>query len=117
MGGRRWGIGSASVRCAGGAPRPASSNVSGSCFSNVLVAKGARAIRGLPRRLASANGHFEDAQGGFVPDRTHHLRVSPAYQLFMLALCLFAIASLGIQTILTLSPDTAVILQYADLGV
>src|SRR5687767_11016838 len=40
-------------------------------------------------------------------------RVTP-YQFFMLALCLWALASLGAGTVLRLRPSTLTILAYAD---
>lgn len=39
------------------------------------------------------------------------------YQLFMLALCLFALAALAIDTLLPLDRDVRTILEYADLAV
>lgn len=42
---------------------------------------------------------------------------SVAYQVFMLGLCLYAISALAIEALVKVSPDTAVILDYADLGV
>lgn len=40
--------------------------------------------------------------------------VSPGYQLFMLALCLYALGALAIQTTVHLEPGTRSILDYAD---
>jgi len=39
------------------------------------------------------------------------------YELFMLGLCIYALAVLGIQTLGSLEPQTAAILEYADLAV
>jgi voltage-gated potassium channel len=39
--------------------------------------------------------------------------ISP-YQLFMLALCIFALSLVGVETVLQLDPATSTILQYAD---
>lgn len=41
-------------------------------------------------------------------------QISHAYQLFMMYLCLYAIASLGLQTLGNLEPATVQILDYAD---
>jgi voltage-gated potassium channel len=43
--------------------------------------------------------------------------VSPGYQLFMLALCLYALGALAIQTTVHLEPGTRSILDYADYAV
>ncbi len=43
--------------------------------------------------------------------------VSPSYQLFMLALCLYALAALAIQATVQLEPETRSILDYADYAV
>jgi voltage-gated potassium channel len=40
-----------------------------------------------------------------------------AYQLFMLALCVFALAALGVETLAPLQPATRQILEYADTAV
>ena len=42
---------------------------------------------------------------------------SPGYQLFMLALCLYALGVLAVQTAKQLEPSTAAILEYADYAV
>lgn len=42
---------------------------------------------------------------------------SPAYELFILSLSLFAILSLAVQTALYLDPESRTILEYADLGI
>ncbi len=39
---------------------------------------------------------------------------SPVYQLFMLVLCLFALAALAVQTTIRIQPETSAILDYAD---
>ncbi len=39
---------------------------------------------------------------------------SPAYQLFMLVLCLYALGGLAAQRMVALSPDTRGVLEYAD---
>lgn len=44
-------------------------------------------------------------------------RASPSYQLFMLALCLYALAALVIQTAVHLEPETRSVLDYADYAV
>ena len=43
--------------------------------------------------------------------------VSPGYQLFMLVLCFYALAQLGIQTLVHLEPATRAVLDYADFVV
>lgn len=40
---------------------------------------------------------------------------SPGYQLFMLALCVFALASLAARSTLALAPEAGSVLEYADL--
>lgn len=42
---------------------------------------------------------------------------SPGYQLFMLALCLYALGVLAMQTATQLDPSTAAILEFADYAV
>lgn len=42
---------------------------------------------------------------------------SPLYQVFMLALCLFALLALAVQTTVRLAPGSATILQHADFAV
>lgn len=42
---------------------------------------------------------------------------SPAYQLFMLALCVFALVALAIQTTIDLDPEVSAVLGYADFAV
>jgi len=42
---------------------------------------------------------------------------SPAYQLFMLVLCLLALASLAARLVTSMDPETVVVLDYADLAV
>ncbi|MBM3273306.1 hypothetical protein FJY94_08745 [Candidatus Kaiserbacteria bacterium] len=42
---------------------------------------------------------------------------SPSYELFMLALCLYALGSLAVEAVTPLSPATRVILHHADYGV
>lgn len=44
-------------------------------------------------------------------------RRSQSYQLFMLALCLYAMGALAARSFLRLSSDTIQILEYADIGV
>lgn len=46
-----------------------------------------------------------------------HRSASPGYQIFMLALCLYALGALAAQSVIRLSPGTRVILDYADYGV
>jgi voltage-gated potassium channel len=46
-----------------------------------------------------------------------NLALSPAYQLFMLVLCLFALGTLAARTLMQLEPSTAGILDLADRGV
>ena len=47
------------------------------------------------------------------PEHAEH----PAYQLFMLVLCLFALGILAARTAARLAPETASILDLADRGV
>jgi len=42
---------------------------------------------------------------------------SPLYQVFMLALCVFALLALAVQTTARLAPESATVLQYADFAV
>lgn len=42
---------------------------------------------------------------------------SPGYQLFMLALCVFALASLAARSTVALAPETGTVLEYADLAI
>lgn len=39
------------------------------------------------------------------------------YQLFMLVLCLFALAALGVETLTTVRPETRQVLEYADTAI
>ena len=50
-------------------------------------------------------------------DDARNRPASPAYQLFMLVLCLYALAALGAQTAVHLEPQTRGILEYADYAV
>jgi voltage-gated potassium channel len=43
--------------------------------------------------------------------------ISPGYQLFMLGLCLYALAALAVQTAVQLEPRTRGVLEYADYAV
>ena len=44
-------------------------------------------------------------------------RTSPSYQLFMLALCLYALGALAVQATVHIEPETRSILDYADYAV
>lgn len=41
----------------------------------------------------------------------------PGYQIFMLLLCVFALAGVAVQNLMTLDPETSIILDYADYAV
>jgi voltage-gated potassium channel len=41
----------------------------------------------------------------------------PGYQIFMLLLCVFALAGVGVQNLVALDPETNIILDYADYAV
>lgn len=45
------------------------------------------------------------------------LRATPAYQLFMLALCVLALIGIAVQNIFRLDPDIEVLLEYADTAI
>jgi hypothetical protein len=47
--------------------------------------------------------------------RTH--TSSPGYQVFMLAMCLYALGELAVQSTVSLSPATRTILDYSDYAV
>ena len=49
--------------------------------------------------------------------KSHRSPVSVGYQLFMLILCLYALAALAFQTAVRLEPATRAILDYADYAV
>ncbi|MCL4685452.1 ion transporter [Myxococcota bacterium] len=48
---------------------------------------------------------------------TSEQAAAPLYQVFMLALCIFAILALGMQTTADLTPESAIVLQYADFAI
>ena len=50
-------------------------------------------------------------EGNTQPSRAH------GYQLFMLALCVYAILALAVERFFAISADTRVLLEYADIGV
>jgi voltage-gated potassium channel len=64
-------------------------------------------------RSPNDSGVTDASQAAQPDDVTHH----PAYQLFMLVLCLFALGIIAARTAMHLEPATAGILDLADRGV
>lgn len=52
-----------------------------------------------------------------VPDEPLALRGAPAYQLFMLALCVLALAAIVVQNAFHLDPEIELLLQWADTAI
>lgn len=50
-------------------------------------------------------------------NKSHRHPASVGYQLFMLILCLYALAALALETAIRLEPETLAILDYADYAV